>query len=211
MRRFAIAASGAGAIALVFSTPAFAAGTWTATNAGPVTATSSNISFQDVTAGITANCTSGSAAGSVIASGSWPSGTAASLTSLSTSGCSGAGITFNLTANISAGSPWSLKITGPTSGGITPGSINGASVHATALGGLCSLDADGPGGANSHTGVINGSYNNNGTLTATGSTNIKLYNVSWGCLGIVKNGDVATLTGTFAVTGAGGVPVITAV
>jgi hypothetical protein len=116
-----------------------------------------------------------------------------------------------LTANISAASPWLLRATGITSGGITPGTISGASVHASALGGACTLDADGPGGANSHTGVINGTYNNNGTLTATGATNIRIYNVSFGCFGLIKNNDVATLTGTFSVSGPGGIPAVTAV
>lgn len=219
LRKIAVSAVSAGAVALTLGTPAFASGvfhpatlpavtSWTATGASPVTATSTNISFQDVTAGITANCTSGSANGTLHASGGQHDPIVDSL-AISTSGCTGSGLTFTLTPNTALGA-WELYATGPTVGGVTPGVITGVSVKGVAVGGLCTVQVDGPGGANSQTGEIIGNYNNNGTITATGSNNIKVKSASFGCFGAIKAGDVATLTGTFNVTSSPA-PVVNAV
>ncbi|ROO85901.1 hypothetical protein EDD29_3455 [Actinocorallia herbida] len=220
LRKIAISAAGAGAIALLVSNPAMAVGTfppsapygitsWTATGASAVTASSTNISFQDVTAGITANCTSGSASGTLNASGG-PTDPVVSGLSISTSGCASTSpaLSFTLTPNTPGGA-WELYATGPTSGGVTPGQIRGVSVKGTALGGLCVVQVDGPGGANSQTGVINGSYSA-GVITASGSSNITIASASIGCFGAIKKGDVATLSGTFNVTSSP-VPTISAV
>ncbi|WP_460304280.1 hypothetical protein [Actinocorallia aurea] len=222
LRKIAVSAAGAGAIALALGTPAFAAGTfpppapygitsWTASGATALSATSSNISFQDVTAGITANCTSGTATGTRNSAGG-PTDPIVSGLAISTSGCASTSpaLSFTLTPNTALGA-WELYATGPTVGspGVTPGQIRGVSVKGTALGGVCVVQVDGPGGANSQTGVISGTYNNNGTLTATGSSNITIASASIGCFGAIKKGDVATLTGTFNVTSTP-VPTVTA-
>lgn len=212
MHKFAAAATlatGATAVALGLSTPAFAAPATlsiTTTNGGSVTATNSGaINFKDTTAGITASCTTGKGTGSV------PNATyshaanpvaVGSLSSLSLTNCSGAGITFTLTANTTGSH---VNATDVTTSNVTPGSITGVSIHASALSGLCTLDVDGPGGAGSHTGSLGGTYNNlTGALTSSGVSNMKLYNVSLGCLGLVHNGDTGTLTGTFIVKNSGG-------
>lgn len=211
LRKIATSALGAGAVVLLLGAPAYAAGTWTVTgpSAGStVTATSSNITFTDVTAGITASCTSGSASGTLAAtSGSWPGGAVVSNLGISTSGCTGAGLTFNLTQNGTA----ALHVTGATNAsGVTPGEIRGVSVKGTALGGLCTVQVDGPGGANSKTGVITGTYDNSGVITATGAPNITVASASLGCnIGGIKKGDKASLSGTFNVTSSP-VPVVNA-
>ncbi|ROO86860.1 hypothetical protein EDD29_4442 [Actinocorallia herbida] len=201
MRRIAAAATvaGAGALALVLSSPALAL-SWSVTGGGSVTAVNSgNINFQDVTAGITAACTSGSGTGSVPNGSNTPVGT---LSSLSLSSCTGAGISFTLTVNVASSA---INVTGPTVSGVTPGSITGITVNASALGGLCKLTAGG--------GSLNGSYTNaTGALTTTGATGVTVTSVTAGCLGLVKKNDVANLTGTFIVSnGSGGHPQITAV
>ncbi|GAB2827680.1 hypothetical protein GCM10022221_27440 [Actinocorallia aurea] len=198
MRKIVAASTiaGAGALALVFSSPALAL--TTVTGGGAVTAVNSgNINFQDVTAGITAACTSGSGAGSVPNGTNTPVG---SLSSLSLSGCSGSGITFTLTVNVASSA---INVTGLTNGsGVTPGSITGVTVSASALGGLCKLTAGG--------GSLNGSYTNStGALTTTSATGVTVTSVTAGCLGLVKKNDVANLTGTFIVkNSSGGFPQI---
>ncbi|GAA0958439.1 hypothetical protein [Actinocorallia libanotica] len=196
MRKFAAAATvaSAGALALAFSSPALAL-SWTVTNGGAVTAVNSGaITFQDVTAGITANCTTGSGAGTVAnGTNNSPVGT---LSSLSLSGCASASpaISFTLTVNTSASA---INVTGPTVGGVTPGNITGITVTGKAFGGLCTLTAGG--------GSLNGSYTNStGALTTTGATGVKITSVTAGCLGIVKKNDVASLAGTFIVKNSGG-------
>ena len=203
MRTFAAAATvaGASALALAFSTPALAL-SWTVTSGGAVTAVNSGpIAFQDVTAGITASCTTGSGAGSVPNGFNTPVGT---LSSLSLSGCASTSpaISFTLTVN-TAGS--AINVTGPTVGGVTPGNISGLTVTAKAFGGLCTLTAGG--------GTLNGSYTNStGALATTSATGVTVTSVNAGCLGIVKKGDVASLSGTFIVkNSSGGHPQIVAV
>lgn len=208
MRKIAAAATvaGAGALALVFSSPALAL-TWTVTNGGAVTAVNSgSITFQDVTAGISAACTSGSGTGSVPNGFNTPVGT---LSSLALSSCASVSppISFTLTVSV-AGS--AINVTGPTNysihpSGVTPGNITGVTVSASAFGGLCKLTAGG--------GSLNGSYTNGtGALTTTGATGVTVTSVTAGCLGIVKKGDVANLAGTFIVSNStGGHPQITAV
>jgi len=203
MRKFAAAATvaGASALALAFSTPALAL-SWTVTSGGAVTAVNSGpIAFQDVTAGITASCTTGSGAGSVPNGFNTPVGT---LSSLSLSGCASTSpaISFTLTVN-TAGS--AINVTGPTVGGVTPGKLSGITVTAKAFGGLCTLTAGG--------GTLNGSYTNStGALATTSATGVTVTSVNAGCLGIVKKGDVASLSGTFIVkNSSGGHPQIVAV
>jgi hypothetical protein len=210
LRKIATSALGAGAAVLVLGAPAHATGPWTVT--GPaagstVTATSTDIVFTDVTAGITASCTSGAANGKLAAnSGTWDSDPIVTNLAITTSGCTGIGITFNLTQNGTA----TLHATGPTVGGVTPGEIRGISVKGTALGGLCTVQVDGPGGANSKTGVITGTYDNSGVITATGAPNITVASASLGCnIGGIKKGDKASLSGTFNVTSSP-VPVVNA-
>jgi len=214
LRKLAVSAFGAGALALAVSTPASAlpAGTWTLTGASvgsTITATSTDVVFS-VDGTPAAACSSATASGKVAnTSGDWETpqpytGTPViSPLTFTSSGCASIpplpSMTFNLTQNGTA----ALYVTGPTSGGVTPGEIRGLSVKGTALGGLCTVQVDGPDGVNSKSGILGGTYDNStGTITATGASNMKILSASLLCsLGGIKVGDPASLSGTFTVTG----------
>ncbi|MEO3784688.1 hypothetical protein ABGB12_15230 [Actinocorallia sp. B10E7] len=216
LRKIAVSAASAGALTLLLGSPASASGNfhpsplptntaWTVSTTGAVSATSSSITFS--TPSVTANCTSGTATGNIPNASGGQHDPVATL-AVATSGCTGAGLSFTLTPNTSKGA-WELYATAPTAGGITPGAITGVSVKGTALGGACTVQADGPGGANSQTGQIEGSYDNStGIIHATGSSNIKIKSVSWGCFGVISVGQSASLSGDFTISGTA--PVINA-
>ncbi|ROO88465.1 hypothetical protein EDD29_6134 [Actinocorallia herbida] len=223
LRKLAVSAVGAGALALVAGSPAFAlTGTWTYSGPTTVTASSSNLIFQAGTLPVTAACTSATATGTRAAtSGTWvstppSSGGTPVITGLAitTSGCATTNITPQMTFNLTQNGTAQLYVTGVTAGSpsVTPGEIRGLSVKGTALGGLCTVQVDGPGGANSKTGVIGGTYTTNGTtgtITATGASNMTIKSASALCtLGGLAVGDAATLSGSFSVTSA--IPTITA-
>lgn len=205
-----VVATSAAAFALVLGSSAYAATfTVNVTNGGNATATNSgNLTITDTGTGNTVTCTASTGSGSVpnatIPSAN-PPVQVGTITSISFGGCSGSGFTFTVTPNISATNPWNVSVTGTTSGGVTPGSIGGISVHASAAGGLCTLDIDGTGGAGSHTGTANGSYTNStGSLAATGSGSLRILNVSGGCFGLARSGDTATLNGAYTVKNSAG-------
>ncbi len=217
LRKLAASAVGAGALALVVGTPAFAlSGHWMLT--GPAwnstfIAVSANLLFQ---AGATVSCASAPASGKVAPPipNVWNStgGGDPIITSLviTTSGCVTVpppfpSIAFNLTQNGTA----SLYVTGVT-GPTTPVEIRGLSVKGAALGGLCTAQADGPGGADSKTGVIGGTYGG-GVITITGAGNMTIASASGPCALVgISAGDPASLSGSFTVTSTP-VPVVTAV
>lgn len=223
LRKLAVSAVGAGALALVVGAPASAlpTGSWTLTGASTgstITATSSNLVFS-VSGTPVASCTSATATGKVAnTSGTWEtpppnSGTPAiSPLTVTTSGCATIPPTPSMTFNMTQNGTAALYATGVTTGspGTTPGQIRGLSVKGTALGGLCTVQIDGPGGANSKTGIVGGTYNNNGTITATGTSNMTIASAGILCsLGGIGVGDPASLSGSFTVSGTA--PVITAI
>ncbi|MEV4005718.1 hypothetical protein [Actinomadura sp. NPDC049753] len=192
----ALAATSASALALFLAAPAHAANlTATVTNGGSVTATNSgNLVITDTTTGVAVTCTVSTGTGSI------PNGTTSgasplqvgTIGSIGFSNCNGGGFSFTVTTNAL---PWKVNVTGPTSGGVTPGSISGISAHASAAFGLCQMDIKG---------TASGSYTNGtGKLTAGGS-GLTISNVTSGCLGIAGNGHSASLTGAYIVKNSGG-------
>jgi len=207
LRRLAVSAFGASALALAVSTPASAlpTGPWTLTGAGAgSTFTASSSSFVLLADGSPLISCSGAATGTVAnTSGVWetpPPNTGDAVISpfaVTTSGCTPSPST--LTQNGTA----AFYVTGPTSGGVTPGQIRGLSFKGVTFNGLCTFQVDGPSGANSKSGILGVTYDNStGTITATGASNMKIVNASLICpLGGIKVGDPASLSGTFTVTG----------
>ncbi|WP_141580082.1 hypothetical protein [Actinomadura sp. WMMA1423] len=192
----ALAATSASALAL-FLAPAANAATLTATvtSGGSVTATNSgNLVITDTSTGIAVTCTASTGAGSIpngTKSGSSPL-QVGSLSSIGFTNCKGGGFTFTVTTKAL---PWKVNVTGPTAGGVTPGSISGISAHASAAFGLCQMDING---------TASGSYTNGtGKLTAGGAS-LTISNVTAGCLGIANNGDTASLSGAYIVKNSGG-------
>ncbi|GAB2838744.1 hypothetical protein GCM10022221_42770 [Actinocorallia aurea] len=217
LRKLAASAAGAGALVLATGSPAFA-GSWTYSGPSTVTAGSSNLVF---TAGpVSAACTLANATGSAPgAVGSWgppppPEDPVIRNLGITASGCATTNVTPQMTFNLTQNGTAQLFVTGVTTGSpttVTPGEIRGLSVKGTALGGLCTIQVDGPGGANSGTGIIGGTYTRTattGTITATGSSNMAIKSASALCtLSGLSIGTPATLSGSFSVTSA--VPTIT--
>jgi hypothetical protein len=204
LRRLAVSAFGASALALAVSTPvsALPTGTWTLTGVSvgsTLTATSTNVTFW-INSSPASSCSLSTATGTVAnTSGDWetppPNTGDAVIGSLAvtTSGCVPS---FALSQNGTA----EFYVTGPTSGAVTPGEIRGLSVKAENS--FCRVQVDGLGGANSGTGIVEGSYDNNaGTITVTTVGNLRIASVALFCsLGGIKVGDSAALSGTFTVT-----------
>lgn len=190
-----IVAGAALAAAIGFSTsPASAAGTWTVTGGGAFTAIATNPILTDTNTGTQLKCTKSNAGGTA-PNGTGLSGTAiASISSVTWTSCSGpAGITFGVTAQ---GLPWKLNATSYVAAtGTTTGTLTGVKAH---ISGLCNADFNGP--TSGSTATLTGTYvNSTHTLTISGG-NLKAYNVSGICLGLINNGDSATYSANYVVT-----------
>ena len=169
------------------SAPAGTIVDYTATTTGPLP----QVRFTDTTAGVTFDCASASAAGTVTV------GTNLSGTRIGTvdgpgwalTTCTGAGgLVFTHTG---VGS-WGLDATGDTVGGVTPVSISGVNVHFESD---CSFD---------YTGSVDGTYTNGtsfGTLTLPGTASgLTISNTSFGCIFFgIQNGDKASFKATYQV------------
>lgn len=178
----------------VATSPAAAAGTWTVTPGGAWTATATTPTLKDTTTGTTLTCASSSAAG-VLKTGSGNAGTGIStITSVSFVTCKGPlSITFTVAAQ---GLPWALNAVSYASG-VTTGTITGVKAH---ISGACNADFNGP--TLGSTATLNGTYTNSTkTLSITGG-NLKAYNVSGLCLGLINNGDAATFTANYVLAAA---------
>jgi hypothetical protein len=160
------------------------------TNAnGSITANATGPTLTDTKTGVKLTCASASAAGTA-PNGTYTTGapTAIPVASLATLGwtqCTISGIAFTVTAT---STPWILNATGPTVGGITPGSI--PNVHAT-LSGACNATV---------AGAVTGNYNNSThTLTINGGT-LSVTGISGLCLGLINNGDAVVYNAGYVVT-----------
>lgn len=176
---------------------ASASGTWTATPGGAWTATASSPKLTDNSTGTQLSCSSSGAKGT-LKSGSGLSGTGiSSITSVSWSNCTGPlGITFNVTAQ---GLPWSLNAASyDATTGTTTGTLAGVKAHISGLG--CTADFGGP--TSGSTATLAGRFvNSSHTLFISGG-NLHAYNVSGTCFGLLNNGDSATYTAAYVLSGA---------
>jgi hypothetical protein len=183
-KRMTLAATvAATAIAAVGASSASA---YTVTGGSNFTAAAGTTTLTDNSTGAALTCTSSSASGTV-ASGA---PTVGSITTLSFSNpCSGPlGISFSVTPN---SLPYSIVGDSPTtSGGVTAGHIGG--VNAALSGFLCSAIV---------TGSAPGNYANvTHKLTLTSGTTLNISGVS-GCFSLLNNGDTASYTTAYTVTG----------
>jgi len=103
------------------------------------------------------------------------------------------------------GTPWTLDVTGSTSGGVTPGRLNGVQVTLHGPSVLCDATVGGPNGSD---GYIDGTYTNpstpggnDGTLTVAfgASNNLRVLSVTSGCTQLVDLGETVSLAGTYNV------------
>lgn len=188
-----IVAGAALAAAVGFSTaPASAAGTWTVTGGGSFTAVATSPILTDTNTGTQLKCTRSNAAGSA-ANGTGLSGAAiASISSVTWTSCSGpAGISFAVTAQ---GLPWKLNAAS-YSAGTTTGTITGVKAH---ISGLCNADFNGP--TLGSTATLTGKYVNSTHVLTVSGGNLKAYNVSGICLGLINNGDSATYSANYVLS-----------
>ncbi|HVV24948.1 MAG TPA: hypothetical protein VHF06_36290 [Pseudonocardiaceae bacterium] len=155
------------------------------------TASAPAITFTDTTTNQVLNCVSATAPATTTVGTDLPGADLATIDGASTTwtNCTGPlGLGFTVTG---AGN-WDVNGTGETTGGVTPGSITGASASVDDPG-VCSFDVNGD---------VQGDYTN-GTSTSTlsvvadGST-LTISNVS-GCFGIINDGDSATFEGTYQI------------
>lgn len=189
-KRAAVAAVAATAALGFTATTASAttADTWTVAPGGAFTATASNPTLSVPNA--TLKCTSSTATGT-LKTGSGNAGAAiGNISSLTFSGCSLAGINFNVTV-----AP-DLKINADSVSTTDPnqvvGSISGVTASIADTGGMCSASfaASGGGGA-TMTGYFDNSTHrlvvNGGNLTATSAN----------CLGLINSGDAANFNASY--------------
>jgi hypothetical protein len=195
MRKIAATAlltAAAAATAIGFSaSPALAAGSWTVgpETSGPVDFTAdstTSLVLTDNNTGTQLTCTSSSGTGDAQYGSGQDSDGIANVDSLDFTSCSGpGGITFTVGTS---GFPWSLNAESyDGASGVTTGTIT--DVVASLSGPLCSADV---------AGSVPMTYSNDGTLSPTGGNGLTITNVS-GCLGLIKSGDTAGFTGSYAV------------
>jgi hypothetical protein len=189
-----VGAAAAGAIAL--TAPAAFAATWTVSNGGNFTATSSSVSFKDVTTNQTFNCTASTITGNA------PNGTGLSGTGIAhlNSGGSFTGCTGPLgstgTATLGGGTLNAVSYNS-TSPGTTSGTITGitATLNIRDLFGTCTAAVSGS--------VNTVKYVNSGTLTTAPDASPVLTITSAtgsGCAGLIKAGDKTTFTASYSVS-----------
>jgi hypothetical protein len=196
-RALVLSAAAASVIGLA-AAPALAATTWTVKPGGAIKGTAGTTVVTDSTKGLSVNCTSSVATGS-LKSGSGLAGKGiGTVTSLAFKGCSVSGITVSVT--IKGTMP--LNATGYNAttkvASMTITKIHGSfSVSAIS----CSATIDGT-GATAHNGMVKAKFSNaKDTLKvlATGG-NLHLYNVSSGCAGAVSSGDAVNWTAGYKLT-----------
>lgn len=156
------------------------------------TASAPAITFTDTTTNQVLNCVSGTAPATATV-GTGLSGTdLATIDGASTtwSTCTGPlGLAFTVTGSGS----WDVNATDETVGGVTPGTISGASATVDDPG-VCTFDV---------TGTVDATYTNGSTSTlavSADNSTLTVSNVN-GCFGIINEGDSASFVGTYQVTG----------
>jgi hypothetical protein len=176
------------AVVALTAAPALAGPPWTVTgntNAdGHYNGTSGTVTFKDVTKNLTLTCTSATATGQ-LANGSYSTATVGSVTGSTWTGCKGPG---GISLSVAQNSAWTVNATsGPDASGNVSGNIGSVSAHVT-----------GPGCSFTVTGTAPGHYHNTGTLTLDPASSLTISSAS--CLGIITNGDVASIGATYAIS-----------
>jgi hypothetical protein len=189
---------GAAALALgIGTTAAVAATTWTIKPGGSYTATSGTTTLTDTATGTVLTCTSSAAAGT-LKSGSGKTNPIGTVTSSTFKGCSGLGgvVTFSVKTSAST-KPWHVNATGFSSG-VTTGNISGIHAVLTGTNNTCKATVDGT-GASAFNGKVKITHSNSAPakLKVTKGINLHVYNVSSGCMGLIKSGDSVSFKTTY--------------
>jgi hypothetical protein len=176
-------------------TSAFAASTWTVRPGGTISLTSGGFTVTDTPTGTMILCSSTSLSGTLPGGSGHPGTGIGSITAGRIRYCGNLGM-FTLTAG---DLPWHLNFTSYNATARTvTGSISHLHIGVSEPG--CRAVVDGTGGT-AGDGIVRFTYTN-GTATFKALTtggNLHFYNVR-GCAGLLRNGDKATVSGTFPVS-----------
>lgn len=195
MRKFtkrAVVAAVAATAALGFSAAsasATSAATWTVAPGGPFSASAANPTLSVPNATLT--CDSSAASGS-LKTGSGNAGAGiGSIGSLTFSGCSLAGISFNVTVS----SPLSINAQSVDSShpNRVVGSVSGVKATISDPDGLCTASFAGPGGGNA---TVTGYFDNTTHQLVINAGNLQA--TSADCLGLINPGDSATFDAAYS-------------
>jgi hypothetical protein len=177
--------------------PALAVTTWTVKPGGAVTGTAGKTVVTDTTKGVSVNCTSSVAAGTLKKGSGLAGAGIGTITSLAFKGCT---MTVPVSVKISGKMPLNAVSYNATTkvASMTITKMHGT-ISVSAI--SCTATIDGT-GATAHNGMVKATFTN-GTNTlkvlATGG-NLHIYNPSSGCNGAVSNKDAVNFTGGYKFT-----------
>ena len=193
-RALVLSAAAASVVGLA-AAPALAATTWTVKPGGAIKGTAGTTVVTDSTNGLSVNCTSSVAKGT-LKSGSGLAGKGiGTVTSFAFTGCTVSGITVAVT----------IKGTMPLNANSFNATTKVASMSITKIHGTfnvsaisCSATVDGT-GATAHNGVVKATFSNKTDVLKVLTTggNLHLFNVSSGCAGAINNNDAVNFTGSY--------------
>jgi hypothetical protein len=170
------------------------AATWSVSPGGSISGKAGTTTLKDTTSGLTVTCKSSTTTGT-LKSGSGLSGTGlGTVTSIDFNTCSVDGESLSLDSGTVS---WAFNAKSYKSG-VTTGTITG--IHISESSSICSFVVDGTSGS-ADNGSLKVTYTNSThklKLLPTGGT-LHVWDVS-GCLGLVSNGDAATISATQTIT-----------
>jgi hypothetical protein len=193
----ALLGSGAAALALGLGTAtamATTATTWSITPGGAVTGAAGQTTLKDTKTGTVLKCQS-SATKATLKKGSRQANPIGKITSVTFTSCTGpGGLHFTATTSASKTHPWNLDAS-TFSSGVTHGMITG--ITAALSGNGCTATVAGT--TSKTPGKVTGSYSNSTHVLSVSGGNLHVWNVSSGCLGLIKTGDGTTFVGKYTI------------
>ena len=171
--------------------------TWTVKPGGSVSGVARNVTMTDTATGSVLTCKTMTAKGTAKSGKGLPGTAIAKITSVTFTSCVGPdSLKFTVTAGHL---PWKLNAKSYNAAkGVTTGTITGA--VASLSGNGCTAMSAGP--APTTPATLAGTYTNTPHQLKTGGagSNMHVWNVSSGCLGLINNGDPVALKGTSTLT-----------
>jgi hypothetical protein len=187
----------AGSIALSAGPALAATTTWTISKGGAVKAAAEKVSLKDSSTGLALTCKGSTLAGKLKSGKKLSGKEAGSLTSFGLTGCSADGFSVKMTTGKL---PWHLNLVS-YSKGVTTATITGIHLNLSVAAIGCSAIVDGT-KATADNGTLAVTYTNKtGKLaTAAKGSDLVLYKVTSGCMGVIKSGDKVGLGASYTVT-----------
>ena len=179
--------------------PALAAGkTWTISPGGAITGKAKSATVTDTTTGNSLTCKSSALKGKLKAGKKLSGKAAGSISGFGISGCTAEGQAVTVTPGKL---PWKLNLVSYNkTKGVTTATLTGIHIKLSVASLGCSAIVDGT-KATADNGMIQVTYTNKtGVLkTLTTGGNLKLYDVTSGCLGVINTGDKVTFSASYTV------------